>query len=452
MKQHILFVEDDAVFRGVLEREIKGFGYEVTACEDGEAGLRAAAGTRFSAALLDLQLPGVAGVELLEGLHERIPGLPVVFLTGHGGLPDAVRTIRAGAYDFLVKPTPLDELELALKRALDYARLRRENFVLRSLVDRDVNHAMLGESPVIQDLRGKMKRVGASDANVLISGENGTGKELVARGIHRASPRSKESFVVVNCGAIPKELFESELFGHRRGAFTSAERERIGLIELADNGTLFLDEISELPIELQPALLRAVQFGEFRPVGAEQSARANVRILAATNLDLREAVSKRDFREDLYHRISTLELVVPALRDRGSDIQLLARAFLQKANEALPEDQARSFTSGAIQALQEHNWSGNVRELENVVVRLVTLGSGKVIQAHDVERHLHRIDAPADDAKVELDLGRMERRTIVEALRQHRGHRGKAAAELGIAIKTLYNKLRHYSIAESEWS
>jgi DNA-binding NtrC family response regulator len=452
MKEHILFVEDDAVFRGVLEREIQGFGYDVTACESGEAGLRAAAGTRYSAALLDLQLPGIAGVELLEGLHERIPGLPIVFLTGNGGLPDAVRTIRAGAYEFLVKPTPLDELELALKRALDYARLRRENFVLRSLVDRDVNHAMLGDSPGMRDLRGKIQRVGASDANVLISGENGTGKELVARGIHRASPRSKESFVVVNCGAIPSELFESELFGHRRGAFTGAERERIGLIELADNGTLFLDEISELPIKLQPALLRAVQFGEFRPVGAEQSARANVRILAATNLDLHESMRRSDFREDLYHRISTLELVVPALRERGADIQLLARAFLQKANESIAPDQARSFSSDAIRALQEHSWSGNVRELENVVVRLVTLGHGKILSAHDIERHLHRIDAPADDAKIELDLGRMERRTIIEALRRHRGHRGCAAAELGIAIKTLYNKLRHYSIAESEWS
>jgi two-component system response regulator HydG len=359
--------------------------------------------------------------------------------------------MRAGAYDFLVKPTPLDELELALERALDHAQVLRQNRILRSLADRDATSDIRGESRAIRELRASIGRIAASDASVLVFGENGTGKELVARAIHAASPRRDAAFVVVNCGAIPSELFESELFGHLRGAFTGADKKRLGLIELAEGGTLFLDEVGELPVGVQPALLRAVQFGEFRPVGAEKSEVADVRVVAATNGDLREAVRKGEFREDLYHRISTLGIVVPPLRERGDDVQSLAELFLERYNEKVSAEFAKRFSPAALSRLGTHPWTGNVRELENVVVRLVTLTEGRTIEAADVERHLAPIGARLE-SDTTLDLQSIERATVVRALRRHGGHRARAAAELGLAVKTLYNKIRQHGIAEEEWT
>jgi len=446
----ILIVEDDPALRSVLERSIRDFGYETRACGSAEEGLEVAREDRVDLGLFDLRLPGMSGQELLEAVLEERPGLPVVFLSGHGTLPDAVRAMRAGAYDFLVKPVPLDELELTLQRALEFGRLRRQNSQLRSLIARDVASEIVGESAAVRELRSSIARVAASDANVLISGENGTGKELVARAIHDASPRCDAPFVVVNCGAIPTELFESELFGHRRGAFTGADHKRTGLIALAAGGTLFLDEIGELPLRLQPALLRVVQFGEYRPVGAEGVQHADVRVLAATNRDLARAISRNEFREDLYHRISTLTITVPALREREGDVQLLARVFLERMGSDGPSP--KRFTPEALERLATHAWTGNVRELENVVVRLLTLTDGPTIGADDVDRHVVRVAGGASPALETLDLQTLERAAVVEALRRHAGHRERAAAELGIAVKTLYNKIRQHGIAKQEWT
>ncbi len=392
MTKRILIVEDDDTLRGVLEREIAAFGYQTHAHPSAESALAFARDQAVDVGLFDLRLPGMSGLELLEAVHAFAPGLPVVFLTGHGSLPDAVQVMRAGAYDFLIKPAPLDELERTLQRAIEYGHLRRQNRLLRTLVDREATSEILGESAVMHELRESIARIGASEANVLVSGENGTGKELVARAIHGASPRGGSTFVVVNCGAIPAELFESELFGHRRGAFTGADRKRLGLIELAEGGTLFLDEIGELPLALQPALLRAVQFGEYRPVGAERTETADVRVLAATNRDLTEAIALNEFREDLYHRISTLTVAVPPLRERHGDVQLLAQRFLDRHN-ATSTATPRRFTDEALAGLAAQDWSGNVRELENVVVRLVTLVDGDSIGGADVDRHVRRAGA-----------------------------------------------------------
>ena len=451
MKKHILFVEDDERFRKVLEREIAGFGYEVSGMPDGETAVKAAGETRFDVALFDLRLPGISGIELLESIHELDPGLPVVFLTGHGSLPDAVEAMRAGAYDFLIKPTPLDELELALQRALEHGRLRRQNRNLRTLADREASWEILGESQAVLELRRSIQRIAESEANVLVLGENGTGKELVARAIHRASPRRDSPFVVVNCGAIPNELFESELFGHARGAFTGAERKRQGLVELAEGGTLFLDEIGELPLAVQPALLRMLQFGEFRPVGSERNQTADARVVAATNRDLESGIEKGEFREDLYHRIATLEVVVPPLRERPGDVKLLALEFLSRHNREAPESAAKELSPEALDRLAEQAWTGNVRELENVVFRLVTLVDGAVIEADDVDRNVR---SPAKRPRPELstlDLQTIERSAVVQALRLHQGHRERAAAELGVATKTLYNKIRQHCILPAEW-
>jgi len=450
--RRLLFVEDDDTLRFVLERELRGMQYEVAGFAAPDAALASLEGERFDAALLDMRLPGMSGMELMRELHGRLPGLPVVFLTGHGTLREAVEAMREGAYDFLVKPAPLDELELTLRRAVEQGELRRQNRLLRGLAYRGAGGEILGESAAIQELRRAIPRIAASDASVLIYGENGTGKELVARAVHDASPRAAAAFVVVNCGAIPAQLFESELFGHRRGAFTGADRRRLGLIELAEGGTLFLDEIGELPLELQPALLRAVQFGEYRPVGAERSERADVRFLAATNRDLEAGVRAGEFREDLYHRISTLGVRVPPLREREGDVRLLAERMLARYNDKVAPEFAKRFSAAGLARLEGHAWSGNVRELENMVVRLVTLVDGAEIGAEQVERHLRPLARRAESALPTLDLSTLERAAIVQALRRQQGHRARAAAELGVAVKTLYNKIGQHAIAESEWS
>ena len=448
----LLFVEDDDSFRGVLCRELEAFGYEVLAYASAEEALAAGLAVEPEIALLDLGLPGIDGITLMERLKERIPELTITFLTGHGAVPDAVRAMRAGAFDFLIKPTRLDELEITLQRAVEHTRLRQDNQRLRQLVDRDATSELIGESAAMHELRRSIERLGQSEANVLIYGENGTGKELVARGIHAASPRRDRPFVAVNCGAIPSELFEAELFGHRRGAFTGASSERQGLVALASGGTLFLDEIGELPLHLQPAMLRFAQFGEYRPVGSEQLAHAEVRLVAASNRDL-SRVSAGEFREDLYHRISTLGVVVPPLRDRGEDVVQLAQHFLARANQSLPAAEAHRLQPDALEALRQHRWSGNVRELENLIVLLVTLSDPPAISAEHVRRHLQPIgEAPAEASAETLDLQSLERAAVVRAMRLHQGRRERAAAELGVAVKTLYNKLRHHGIDAAEWA
>ena len=451
MKSRVLFVDDDDTFRGVLEREIAGFGHEVRSFADAESALASLELERTDVALLDLRLPGMDGLALLQRIKQLDPNLPVVILTGHGSFPDAVAAMRAGAFDFLGKPAPLDELELSLERALQHGALRRRNRLLRTLMSREIAPEILGESPAIVELRATLLRVGRSDANVLIQGESGTGKELVARAIHEASPRREGAFVVVNCGAIPAELFESELFGHTRGAFTGASGKRLGLVELADGGTLFLDEIGELPLQLQPALLRVVQFGEFRRVGSDISDHADVRYLAATNRDLLDAAGRGAFREDLYHRISTLAPQVPPLRERGDDVLLLAEHMLRSHNEQTPDLPAKSFTDSARERLRAQEWSGNVRELENVVIRLFTLVDGEQIGGDDVDRLARPMARRVEGALDTLDLDTLERSTVVRALRLHAGNRGRAAAELGVATKTLYNKIRQHEIAPAEW-
>ena len=453
MKPRLLFVDDDDTFRSVLGRELTAFGYVVTECAEGESALESLRNDRMDVALIDLRLPGMDGLELLAAIREISPRLPVIVLTGHGSFSHAVSAIHQGAFDFIAKPAPLDELELALERAVEHGGLRRQNQRLRQLISRDVAPDILGESPVIDELRNSIALMGRSPANVLISGESGSGKELVARALHEASPRRRGAFVVVNCGAIPHGLFESELFGHQRGAFTGADQKRPGLVDLAEAGTLFLDEVGELPGDLQSALLRVVQFGEYRPVGSDRVERADVRFIAATNRDLEEAVRTGGFREDLYHRIATLALEVPPLRDRGEDIQVLSVALLAQQNEMLPPDGQKTFTSAALERLQAERWTGNVRELENVIVRLVTLVPGPEIGPDDVERHVRSFQGSASSTELAtLDLQSLERAAVIQALHRHQGSRAQVAAELGVATKTLYNKIKQHGIERAEWA
>jgi DNA-binding NtrC family response regulator len=447
----VLFVDDDETYRRVLAKELSHSGFEVASFADAEGALAALERKQPDVALIDLALPGMNGLQLLDRLLERVPGLPVVLLTGHGAVPEAVRAMRHGAFDFLTKPVALDVLEQCLARAARHRELVLENRRLRDLVQRGGGTEILGDSPAMVELRALVTRVAASDAGVLITGENGTGKELVAHRLHEESPRHEHPFIVVNCGAIPEELVESELFGHERGAFTGADKDRIGLLEAAHGGTVFLDEVGELPLQTQPALLRAVQFGEIRPVGGRQSRRVDVRFIAATNRDLLREVEEGRFREDLYYRLSALVIEVPPLRQRKQDIPVLAQYFLARHNGRRPEGQHLHFTPEALTLLSAHDWRGNVRELENAVMRLATLTTSLSLDAGDVERHVRRRRAAAPGGMPTLYLDDLQRLAVVEALKRHGGSRAAAAAELGVAIKTLYNKIRAYDIQRSEY-
>jgi two-component system response regulator HydG len=443
--RRILFVDDDNALRGALTRELVDFGFEVAAFAEPVAALEHVARLPVDVALIDLRLPGMDGLELLKRLRAIDDALPVVMLTGHGAVREAVEAMRHGAHDFLTKPVSLEALERILTRACGQRDLLQENRRLRRLAGTESGAAqILGDSPAATALREMIRRVAPSDAAVLVLGDSGTGKELVARAIHAGSPRAERPFVVVHCGAIPENLIESELFGHERGAFTGADRRRTGLFEAAHGGTLFLDELGELPLAVQPVLLRALQFGELRPVGGNRVQTVDVRVVAATNRDLLAEVERKTFREDLYYRISTLVIEVPPLRARAGDVGLLARVFLER--ECAKLGHALIFEPAALDALARLEWPGNVRELENAVVRLATLAAGPALTAADVERLVvTRRRSAAAGALPTLDVEELERLAVLAALEKHAGNKRAAAAELGVSPKTLYSKLAKYA-------
>ena len=438
----ILLVEDDASLRLVLTRELQRMGFVVKAHARGDGVLPLLEADAFDVVVLDLNLPGTPGMDVLGQIVAHDAELPVIVCTGHGSVGLAVTAMQRGAFDFLTKPVELATLEATVRRALHHGGLVRENARLRRAAAlADVGAlAVAPRSQAAQRLEQRLGRIAASGESVLITGESGTGKELVARRLHAASSRHAAPFVVVHCGAIPRQLVESELFGHVKGAFTGADQKRLGLFEAAHGGTLFLDEVGELPLEVQPALLRAVQFGEIRPVGSDAVRRVDVRIVAATHRDLRAKVQDQSFREDLFYRLAVLELPVPPLRERPEDIPALAVAFLQR--EAQRSGRPLAFADAALQGLARHQWPGNVRELENAVVRLGVLVDGPEIGVADVEDHVLRHLGSAQPGSLPtLDLGALEQLAITAALRRSGGNKTKAAQLLGIALKTLYNKL-----------
>jgi DNA-binding NtrC family response regulator len=445
MKPEILFVDDDESLRKVLTRELAHVGFEVRAFASAEGVVDSVRERPPAAALLDLKLPGIGGLELLQRLRAVDEHLQAVVLTGHGAVADAVEAMKLGAHDFLTKPVQLDVLEQALRRALEKRGLLEDVERLKRAAEPSPARSRLsGDSPAMARLRRDVERVAASMSNVLIQGENGAGKELTAREIHSLGPRSAAPFVVVNCGAIPVTLIESELFGHERGAFSGAERRRLGLFEAAHGGTLLLDEIGELPKSVQPALLRALQFGEVRPVGSERTKAVDVRVIAATHRDLSHAIASGEFREDLYYRISTLVIEVPPLRARREDIAPLAQSFLARA--CARAGRRLTLTPTALKSLEDHAWPGNVRELENVVERLAVLGEGDAVDALELERFLLRRGGVARGELPSLNLETLERLAVTAAMKRFDGDKKAAAAELGVALKTLYNMLDRYGM------
>jgi DNA-binding NtrC family response regulator len=436
----VYVVDDDASAREGVARLIRSAGFVAKTYESGEEFLANPRPNMPSCLVLDVNLPGLNGLDLQERLAQSRPPVPIVFLTGHGDIPMTVRAVKAGAANFLTKPVDDEALLDAIRNCVD-SWLGDE---VRS--DQSVGN-MIGESPALQSILRDIRVVAPTDAAVLIQGETGTGKELVARGIHELSSRSKKPFIMVNCAAIPATLLESELFGHEKGAFTGAFAQKIGRFELAHQGTLFLDEIGEIPLELQPKLLRALQEQDFERLGGNRTTHVDVRIIAATNRNLRQMVDEGKFRGDLYYRLHVFPLTVPPLRERREDIPLLVRFFTQryarKMNRAIEE-----IPAAALEALTRYNWPGNVRELQNLVERSVILSSGRVLQiaVHDGVPHSGSSGWTPPICKDENP----ERERILDALRLARGQIGGAegaAARLGLRRTTLQSRMKKLGIA-----
>ena len=380
----ILIIDDERSIRKTLKEILSFEGYEVEEARDGEEGIHMAMKKSFDAILCDVNMPKADGLEVLNKLKEQLPDIPVIMISGYGTIETAVEAVKKGAFDFIAKPPDLNRLLITIRNAIDKNSLVAEAKSLRRKVTRV--DTMIGHSPAILQIKETIEKVAYTDARILITGENGVGKELVARWIHEKSSRSKTNMVEVNCAAIPSELIESELFGHEKGSFTSAIRQRIGKFEQANGGTLFLDEIGDMSLEAQSKVLRVLQEGKITRVGGDKDITVDVRIIAATNKNLLEEVQRKQFRLDLYHRLSVIMIHVPSLNERREDIPELTYHFLVQICQeyGIP---VKSITDSAIKKLQVHKWTGNVRELRNVVERLIIL-SGKEITEEDINRYV----------------------------------------------------------------
>jgi len=441
-----ILVVDDEPEMGELVREIlQERGHRVRIASDGREALKRLAEEEIALVLTDLRMKGMQGIELLGEIKRSRPDTSVILMTAFGSVETAIEAMKQGATDYLIKPIKTEDLVRVTERAVREAALRREVQRLRREVHREYSfHQILGKSKPMRDVFDLIRRVADSPTNVLITGESGTGKELVAKAIHYNSERRDAAFVPVNCAAIPEALLESELFGHVKGAFTDAKTDKRGLFEEAQGGTLFLDEISELPLLLQAKLLRAIQEREIRRVGATRAMPVDVRIIAATNLNLAEETKAKRFREDLFYRLNVIEIRLPALRERREDIPLLVEAFLKKCAEANHKE-VRGMAETALALLMDHAWPGNVRELENVIERAVTLARGEKILSDDLPPAIQGmrgdrrvLDEAADRI---LPLDEVEKEYILRILEKTGGNKYQAAQMLGIDRKTLYRKL-----------
>jgi len=446
----ILLVDDDTAFRQVMASELGRLGHKVTAAGTGEEAVRISADVEPEVVLLDLRLPGMDGLETLTAIRERNPSIEIIMLTGHGSIDSAIESIRMGAFDYVIKPCPLDELQIRIQRALERRSLRqRASLLERGLTPPDLAGSFVGDSPEFRRLLHLIDRVAPSDSTVLIGGETGSGKERVAKLIHARSPRKAKPFIVVDCAVLQESLLQSELFGHERGAFTGAERSKPGLFEVAHGGTIFLDEIGEVSPATQSKLLRVLDTSAFRRVGGTAEVRVDVRVLAATNRDLRAMLRQGQFREDLYYRMSTITLEIPPLRSRGSDIALLARHFVTMLNERF--ESSKRISDAALEVCRMHSWPGNVRELLHVVESAMVVCEGpEILPEHlpQTIRGAHFAESaalPEHDGKLPT-LDELERSHIRKTLQSCNGHRGNAARILGMSERNLYRKLHELGL------
>jgi two-component system, NtrC family, response regulator AtoC len=443
----VLIADDERNLRELIVRELGRRGHEVEGVADGAAALERIRENPFDVVVLDMRMPRKEGIDVLRELATFPEAPQVIMLTGFQEVSTAVEAMKLGAYDYLTKPTKIEELDVVVRKAAEKGQLVRDNVTLRAHAPGAAPFGgLLTQSARMHEVLRIIDRVAPTDSAVLVLGESGTGKELVARAIHEHSTRAERAFVPIHCGALPREVFESELFGHEKGAFTGAVGTKPGLVELADGGTLFLDEIGEMEPDSQVKLLRALETGTFFRIGATRPRRVDVRLVAATNRDLAEAMKSGEFRQDLYYRINTITVSLPPLRERRDDVTLLAKHFVEtNAKYGL-----KRLAAATLAALEAYAWPGNVRELLHAVERAVILSKGDEIFPADLPPEvLGSNAAPAPSAGGSLET--MERQHIVAVLRQVSGHRGKAAALLAIDPKTLYRKISSYGIVPSEF-
>lgn len=449
MGKQILVVDDEERVRQSLNGVLEDEGFQVSEAKEGGQALKQIENDPPDLVLLDIWMPGMDGIETLERIKSLNPSLPVIMISGHANIQLAVKATKLGAFDFIEKPLSLDKVLLTVNNALMVSKLEQENRALRQEVER--KYEIIGASPAIEALREQMKIVAPTNGWVLITGENGTGKELVARGIHRLSLRADKPFVEVNCAAIPEELIESELFGHEKGAFTGALTRKRGKFDLADEGTIFLDEIADMSLKTQAKILRILQEQRFERVGGTEMIFVDVRVIAATNRDLKEEIQKGRFREDLYYRLNVIPLAVPPLRERKSDIPLLVEHFL---TEFCRENQKekKKISREAMDLLISYSWPGNVRELKNIVERMGIMTRGAVIEAKDVPEPVQAQRRPLPelsffDYPLLKDARReFEKRFIIKKLMENDENISKTAEMIGIERSNLHRKIRSYGI------
>ncbi len=445
----ILVIDDEAAIRSTLKEILEYENYEVAVAENGQKGLDLISRIQPDVILCDVKMPGIDGMEVLERAQATAPDVPVIMITGHGNIEMAVEATKKGAFDFVTKPPDLNRLLITIRNAAEKTDLVAETKVLKRKVAKTFD--IVGETPAIHKIKETIEKVAPTEARVLITGENGTGKELVARWLHEKSNRASKPFVEVNCAAIPTELIESELFGHEKGSFTSAIKQKLGKFEQADGGTLFLDEIGDMSLAAQAKVLRAIQEGRISRVGGEKELKVDVRIVAATNKDLLAEIDKGNFRMDLYHRLSVILIHVPRLNERTEDIPLIADKFLEETcNEnGIPK---KKFSKDAIEVLKEVNWSGNIRELRNVVERLVIL-CGNEITGDDVYTYSNPAQRGADPLGIVDKFDKFqdfkdyaEKIFIERKLTINNWNIAKTAEEIDIQRSHLYNKIENFGL------
>jgi two-component system response regulator HydG len=449
----LLVVDDDRAHRTMLKTLLSGWGYRVTEADDGDVAVSLVEERTFDMILMDVRMIRMSGLEALPRLRRIDPLVPVVIMTAYSSVETAVEALKAGAHDYLTKPLDFDKLKVTIERTVDHARLQSENRRLRARLAEHLDRGeIIGGSPAMARVLERIAQVAPTEATVLITGESGTGKELVAAALHYNSPRRDGPFVKINCAALAETLLDSELFGHERGAFTGAERRKDGKFLLADGGTLFLDEVSEMAMPMQAKLLRVLQEKEFSRVGGEAVIRVDVRLIAATNRRLEDAVAAGAFREDLYYRLNVVAIEMPSLAERREDIPLLVDAFLRRFSEKNRKD-LKGVTPEAMGRLVRHSWPGNVRELMNVVESAVVLTRDEVVDVSDLPPVFQaggdgKGDALPEAAGVgEATLEEVEKAVIMRTLAATGGNKSEAARRLGISRKTLHNKLKQYGEA-----
>lgn len=457
MKPRILVVDDEESIREFLDIMLKKEGYEVSLAEDGQQALGVLKNKSFDMVISDLQMPNLNGVELLREVKEQFPDILFMLITAFGTTESAVEAMKLGAYDYITKPFKIDEVRLNIKNALRAQNLEVENRTLKKQLHQEYSFQnFIGNSDSMHRIFDLIKRVAQAPTNILIVGESGTGKEMVAKAIHYNSPIKDKPFVTVNCGAIPENLMESEMFGHKKGSFTGAVADKVGMFEVADSGILFLDEVGELPLNIQVKLLRALQERVIRRVGATEDTQIDVRIIAATNRNLEEMIKQGTFREDLYYRLNVIKIETPPLRDRKDDIPILANHFLKKYNDTMGR-KISGISAEAMDLLKKYDYKGNVRELENIIERTVALEGGSTVLPESLPPFVntptgrkmassHEIEVTEEGVDLDKVMGQIEKELLIKAIHASGGVKKKASKLLNISFRSMRYRVEKYGL------